>query len=278
MDLTDKRNLQLLLKKHGLEPQKRFGQNFLVDEDLPQKIVAIAEIDAEDTVLEIGPGIGAITRALAPKAKWVIAIEKDREMVNILQDTLEGLKNVKVIQGDVLRIPFPELQLPAFYRVIGNLPFYLTAPVIRMFLESKEVKPLSMTLVVQKEVAQRICSKPPRMSILANAVQFYADPELISVISKKSFFPQPKVDAALIKITPKSLPTGDSKMFFKIMKAGFSHPRKQLANNISKDLKIDRKKVEEWLSKNDIGPTQRAETLKVDDWLNLTKTCGIINQ
>jgi 16S rRNA (adenine1518-N6/adenine1519-N6)-dimethyltransferase len=272
MDLTDKQNLQLLLKKHGLEPQKRFGQNFLVDEDLPQKIVATAEIDAKDTVLEIGPGIGAITHALAQKAKWVIAIEKDREMVNILQDTLEGLKNVKVIQGDVLKVPFPELQLPTPYQVIGNLPFYLTAPVIRRFLEMKEVRPLSLTLVVQKEVAQRICSKPPRMSILANAVQFYANPELISVISKKSFFPQPKVDAALIKITPKSLPMRDSKMFFDVVRAGFSHPRKQLLNNLAQGLKKSREDISAWLQKNNISPQQRAETLGVDDWINLTKS------
>src|SRR3989344_2681941 len=176
MDLTDKQNLQLLLKKQGLRPQKRFGQNFLIDGGLPQKLVATAQIGAQDTVLDIGPGIGAITQALAQKAKQVVAIEKDREMVNILRDTLDGFKNVKVIQGDVLRIPFSELQLPASYQVVGNLPFYLTAPVIRMFLEVFEVRPRTMTLVVQKEVAQRICAKPPKMSILANSVQFSAEP------------------------------------------------------------------------------------------------------
>ena len=128
-----------------------------------------------------------------------------------------------------------------------------------------------MTLVVQKEVAQRICAKPPKMSILANSVQFYADPEMISVISKKSFFPQPKVDAALIKITPRPTPMGDKDLFFKIVKAGFSQPRKQLINNLSNGLKTDKKKVGEWLLKNNIRSTQRAETLEVADWINLIK-------
>ena len=151
------------------------------------------------------------------------------------------------------------------------MPFYLTAPVIRQFLEMEGFKPLSMTLVVQKEVAQRICAKPPKMSILANSVQFYAYPELISVISKKSFFPKPKVDAALIKITPRPAPAGDSKMFFEVVKAGFSHPRKQLVNNLSKGLEMDREIVKNWLLKNNIQPNQRAETLEVSDWINLSQ-------
>ena len=268
MDLTDKQNLQLLLKKHGLKPQKRFGQNFLIDGELPQKLVAAAQIDAQDTVLEIGPGIGAITQALAQKAKRVVAVEKDREMVNILRDTLAGFKNVEVIQDDIRYLKTTGIQK---YKVVGNLPFYLTAPVIRQFLEMEGFKPLSMTLVVQKEVAQRICAKPPKMSILANSVQFYAYPELISVISKKSFFPKPKVDAALIKITPRPAPAGDSKMFFEVVKAGFSHPRKQLVNNLSKGLEMDREIVKNWLLKNNIQPNQRAETLEVSDWINLSQ-------
>jgi len=267
MDLTSKENVQFLLKKHGLRPQKGLGQNFLVDKDLPQKLVATAEIKDQDTVLEIGPGIGAITQSLAQKAKRVIAVEKDSNMVEILKETLRGYKNVEVVQNDVLRLDIKYDQ----YKVVGNLPFYLTAPVIRMFLELIGVGPQSMTLVVQKEVAQRICSKPPRMSILANAVQFYADPELISIVPKKSFFPEPKVDAALIKITPRPTPIGDSKMFFEIVKAGFSHPRKQLLNNLAQGLKKSREDISAWLQKNNIDPKQRAETLSVNDWINLTK-------
>ena len=132
-----------------------------------------------------------------------------------------------------------------------------------------------MTLVVQKEVAQRICAKPPKMSILANAVQFYAEAEIVSYLSKKSFYPEPKVDAALIKIIPRPAPMGDSKMFFEVVKAGFSHPRKQLLNNLSQGLKKSREEVTAWLQKNNISPQQRAETLSIEDWIKLMKSYRI---
>jgi len=282
MDLTQRQNVQLLLKKHGLKPLKRFGQNFLIDPGLPQKLVASAQINAQDTVLEIGPGIGAITQALAQKAKRVVAVEKDREMVNILRDTLAGFKNVEVIQDDIRYLKTTGIQK---YKVVGNLPFYLTAPVIRQFLEMEGFKPLSMTLVVQKEVAQRICAKPPKMSILANSVQFYAYPELISVISKKSFFPKPKVDAAIIKIIPhnkrelaafasdrKQIMTDNAKKaFFRVMKAGFSQPRKQLAGNLTKKLGVSKEKILKIFKDFSISETARAENLSLRDWQKLSE-------
>ena len=269
MDLTDKQNLQLLFKKHGLRPLKRFGQNFIIEKGAVEGVVSGAELDEQDVVLEIGPGVGTLTRELAKRAKRVLAVEKDPEMVTILKETLGDFKNIEVIQQDIRRLK----PVVKNYKVVGNLPFYLTAPVIRMFLELSEARPVSMTLVVQKEVAQRICAQPPHMSILANAVQFYADPKIISVIPKGSFFPQPKVDAALIRITPRPAPMGDSKKFFEIVKAGFSHPRKQLLNNLAQGLKKSREAVVIWLQKNNVSPQQRAETLSVDDWLRLTVNC-----
>lgn len=183
------------------------------------------------------------------------------------------------------------------------MPFYLAAPVIRQFLEVVDVKhrasacggegkdedkvliaPKQMVLVVQKEVAQRICAKPPEMSILAVSVQFYAKPEIETFVSKKSFWPQPKVDGAIIKIIPKKLSTRPSSvdLFFKIVKAGFSQPRKQLINNLSKEFlpagrqgNLNREKVKDWLSKNNVRPSQRAETLSVEDWINLLQSCRI---
>jgi len=280
MDLTDKQTIQFLLKNRGLRPLKRFGQNFLINKDLPQQLVAAAEIKAEDTVLEIGPGIGAITQALAQKAKRIVAVEKDRNMVEILKETLKEFKNVEIICDDIRRSDLP-LNFGGGltsqkYKVVGNLPFYLTAPVIRQFLELAEVgSPLTMTLVVQKEVAQRICAKPPKMSILANSVQFYADPKIISIISKESFWPKPEVDAAIIEIrsTKSEIRNNiDKNLFFKIMKAGFSHPRKQLINNLVDGLKMDRGVIGNWLKKNNISAPQRAETLSIDDWVNLTKS------
>lgn len=266
MDLSLEQNIRLLLKKRGLRPARRFGQNFIVEKKVLELIVSASELKEEDIVLEIGPGIGTLTRELAKTAGRIIAVEKDREMVGILKETLAGLKNVEIVNEDVLRMGIEKL--PEKYKIVGNLPFYITAPAIRKFLET-DPRPQSLTLVVQKEVAQRICAAPPKMSILANSVQFYANPEIISFIPKKYFWPQPEVDAAVIKITPRPALIGDSELFFKIVKAGFLHPRKQLGNNLSQGLKKDREMILKWLQDNGIKPAQRAETLTVDNWLKL---------
>ncbi len=177
-------------------------------------------------------------------------------------------------------IPIPKSQIPKNYKIIANLPYYIASPVIRKFLES-ENQPKFMVLMVQKEVAQRICAKPPDMTLLSASVQFYAKPKIVSYVSKNCFWPAPKVDSAIIKIIPHaSFPLFPrkresrkfSELFFKIVKAGFSHPRKQLINNLSKGLEIDKEKIKTWLSKNGIQPIQRAETLNVEDWLKLTKS------
>ncbi len=275
MNLASKKAIQNLLKKYQLRPSKRLGQNFLIDKRVITKLIGAANLKPKDIVLEIGPGIGTLTQKLAKKVKKVIAIEKDQKMVEILKETLKDYENVEIIKGDILELAPRTYNLKAkTYKIVGNLPFYLTAPVIRKFLEAVEVKPRQMTLVVQKEVGQRICAKPPRMSILAVSVQFYAKPEIISYVSRKSFWPQPKVDSAILRITP--LINTDRKLinadlFFKIVKTGFSHPRKQLINNLSKGLKFNRERVKDWLLKNNIQPEQRAETLTVKDWTSLTK-------
>ena len=260
-----------MLKKQGIRPLKRLGQNFLINKGVLKTIIEAASLSSEDTVLEIGPGTGVLTLALVERAKKIIAVEKDIRMIKVLKETLRDFKNVEIVQGDIRKL---SLKIKD-YKIVGNLPFYLTAPVIRKFLELSKSQPQTMVLVVQKEVAQRICSKPPRMNLLAVSVQFYAEPKIISYISKKSFWPQPEVDAAIIKITPTAPSTGERDLFFKIVKAGFSQPRKQLINNLSKGLKMDKEEIRAWLGKNKISPTQRAETLKIEDWLKLTKNCKI---
>jgi len=278
MALVLKSEVKKMLKKHNLRPSKRLGQNFLVDKGVVRKIIEAADLQPDDIVLEIGPGLGVLTRELAKKAKKVIAVEKDKNMVEILAETLKNFKNVEIIHGDIRKkTPGVFSSTPGVgtgYKVVANLPFYLTAPAIRKFLESVEVRPQQMVLVVQKEVAQRICAKPPDMNLLAVSVQFYAEPKIISYISKKSFWPQPKVDSAIIKITPFKIRRSSElrQLFFKIVRAGFSQPRKQLANNFSKMLKLDKEKVKEWLLKNDIQPSQRAETLTINDWLKLRRS------
>jgi len=273
MNLTSKKAIQNLLKKYQVRPSKRLGQNFLIDKGVITKLIRAANLRPKNIILEIGPGIGNLTQELAKKVKKVIAIEKDQKMVEILKETLEDYENVEIIKGDILKLDPRTYNLkPKIYKVVGNLPFYLTAPAIRKFLELKNL-PKEMVLVVQKEVGQRICARTPDMSILAVSVQFYAKPEIISYVSKKSFWPQPKVDSAIIKIVPKKLTTNPElvDLFFKIVKAGFSQPRKQLTNNLSQGLKLNRERVKNWLLKNSIQPNQRAETLTIEDWISLTK-------
>ena len=280
MDFISKQKIKNLLKVRQIYPSKRLGQNFLIDKLAIKKFLKAVNLKSGDIVLEIGPGIGNLTGELAKKVRKVIAIEKDPKMINILKDTTKEFKNIKIIQGDILKTNLKSkiLNLKS-YKVVANLPYYITAPAIRKFLES-ENHPEEMVLIIQKEVAQRICAKPPNMNLLAVSVQFYAKPEIICYVSKKSFWPQPKVDAAIIKITPhKTVPhqclrygTGLHEQFFEIVRSGFSQPRKQIVNNLTKMLKFNKEQVNLWLLENNIQPQQRAETLNIKDWLNLAKT------
>jgi|SRR3989344_9273019 len=268
MDSTSIKAIKELLEKRHTKPKKGLGQNFLIDKNALANIIQAADIQPQDTVLEIGPGIGILTHALAQKAKEVIAVEKDGAMLEILKETLKDCPNVKILQGDALRYD-AGLKI---YKIVANLPYYITSPIIRKFLEEKN-QPTVMALMVQKEVAQRICAKPPRMSILSVSAQFYAEPKIIAYVSKEKFWPAPKVDSAIIKIIPHTRQEKiDANLFFKIIKAGFLHPRKQLANNLSVALKKEREEIQDWLTKNNIAPAQRAETLAMQDWLNLTKS------
>ncbi len=280
MDLTSVETIKNLLSKYDARPNKLMGQNFLIDESKLKKIIETAQLTTEDTILEIGPGIGTLTKELAQKSKKVISIEKDRIMVEILKETLKDYENIEIIQGNALNITHYSLPTTN-YKLVANIPYYLTSPLIRTLLES-ENRPSVIVLMVQKEVAQRICSEPPNMSLLAVSVQFYAKAEIISYVSKGCFWPSPKVDSAIIKITPFGWAHSDfasreaserySDAFFKVVKAGFSQPRKQLANNLSKSLEKDKNQINSWLLENKINPKQRAETLSINDWKNLTNS------
>ena len=299
-------DLKTILKKYDLKPNKLLGQNFLIDRAVLEKIIGAADLSKKDTVLEVGPGLGILTEELAKRAGEVIAVEKDKRLVSFLQKRFDRVKNIDILQGDAMKFnsPQPPLKLRGgegelyHYKLVANIPYYLTSHLIRKFLEA-ENPPAQIVLMVQKEVAQRICAKPPEMSLLAVSVQFYAEPKIISFVSKKSFWPRPKVDSAIIKITPRNLPPlqrgieGDLKTitkilpnpplpkegtehFFRIVHAGFSHPRKQLINNLNSDLKIDRAKIAAALKKIGLAPEQRAETLSVEDWIKLTKQLSAV--
>lgn len=276
IDLTSPRAIKEIISKYDSKPNKTLGQNFLINRPTLNKIISAANIDKKDIVLEIGPGLGVLTKELAINSKKVIAIEKDRTMVQILKETLSEFKNIEIIQDDILEFNDYSL-LTKNYKLIANIPYYLTSPLIRKFLESKN-KPEEIILMIQKEVAQRICSKPGDMSLLSVSVQFYAEAKIISYVSKNCFWPAPKIDSAIIKIIPKKekLPVG-SDLFFRVVKAGFSHPRKQLVNNLSvlkslNGVKLTKYTINEWLLKNNISQNQRAETLSIQDWINLAKS------
>ncbi len=268
-------NPRELLKYYGIKPSKRLGQNFLVDKRVLEKIIEVASPSSKDLILEVGPGLGMLTVELARRVKKVIAVEKDKVLSQTLKDILrfKGINNVEVMNKDILKISDKILNYD--YKIVANLPYYITSPFIRKFLEA-EHKPKLMVLMVQKEVAQRICAKPPKMSLLAVAVQFYAKPEIVSYVSKKSFFPQPKVDSAILRIAPRK--NADSyaekrgispEQFFKIVKAGFSSRRKFLINNLSRELKIKNYKLKIVFDQIGLGQKLRAENLSIEDWIKL---------
>ena len=245
--------------------KKSLGQNLLIDKNQIRKIMDSVSIKKTDTILEIGPGEGAITIEIAKKAKKVIAIEKDKEMVEALESKLGNIKNVEVINKDILDL-FNDGKLEIKekkYKVVANIPYYLTSVLIRNLLEIKN-PPDDIFLMIQREVGKRICSKPGDMSILSIAVQYYATPKILFIVPKGCFLPAPKVDSVFIQITPKGIKRNDG--FFEVVKAGFSHPRKQLISNLSKELKIDREVIGEWLIKRKLKDGIRAESLSLEDW------------
>jgi 16S rRNA (adenine1518-N6/adenine1519-N6)-dimethyltransferase len=263
-----------LLKTYGVSPSKHLGQNFLIDKNIIKKIVKTAKPLKNDVILEIGPGIGNLTQELAKKAKKVIAVEKDPKMCIILNNL--NLKNVNIIEKDILKLDLKK-ELPSNYKVVANIPYYLTSKLIRKLLES-ENRPSQITLMIQKEVAERICNIKEKKNLLAISVWFYAKPEIKFSVSKNSFYPTPKVDSSVIQIKPyNKTPSKEfSKKFFYIVKAGFSHPRKQLINNFSQKLEKNKNKTSEWLRKNNISPQKRAEDLTLENWKKLTQTLDLL--
>ncbi len=268
MEPPSKKDIVELLEKYDLGALKRFGQNFLTDKNIIRKMVDLIEPD--ETVVEVGPGFGSLTIPASERAKKIIAIEKDDGVAEAFEkEFLKSLPNITLIKNDILKVgnifPFGN------YTVLANLPFYITSPVIRMFLENDN-PPQRMILMMQKEVAKRICSKPPNMSILAVSVQFYANPKIVFHVSRNSFWPVPGVDCSVMVIEKKEpVPNINPDLFFKIVKAGFSHPRAQLLNNLSKELRLDKKRVEEIMMSSEIDPKRRAESLDLKDWIILTQ-------
>ena len=265
-------NAAALLKRYDLRPHKGLGQNFLQDPLALEKIISAADIEPTDTVLEIGPGLGSLTRYLAVAAKEVVAVELDEHLLLPLQAILSPYQNVRLIQNDILKISPKDLNLENDYVVVANIPYYITSAVIRHLLESA-IKPRRIVLTVQKEVAQRICAEPGDMSFLALSVQVYGKPHIAAHIPASAFFPAPKVDLAvlIVEIYPAPLINQDLlDAFFRLIKAGFSQKRKTLRNSLSAGLHMPPADAVSFLMRANVDPQRRAESLSLAEWSELT--------
>ena len=251
-----------LLSAHGLHPRKGLGQNFLTDPVALERIVAAADLSPDDVVVEVGAGVGTLTRSLAERAGHVLALELDDRLVELLRAQLAHLPNVEIVHGDVLHFSLAELPHLG-YKVVGNLPYYITSAVLRHFLE-KAPRPRLMVVTVQREVANRIVARPGEMSLLAVSVQFYGHPGIVARIPAGAFYPPPQVDSAVVRIDvgeqPAVLLGGgiDDTTFFRLVRAGFAQKRKTLRNSLSAGLALSPAVVAELLEQAAIDPHRRA--------------------
>jgi 16S rRNA (adenine1518-N6/adenine1519-N6)-dimethyltransferase len=268
------------LRRFDLHARKSLGQHFLVDEEVLKLVTSAAELTSDDVVMEIGPGLGVLTRELARQAGWVVTVELDSKLAATLKQTLASLNNVTIVNEDILKVdPAALLQEPkarfpssaGSYKVVANLPYYITSAVLRHFLEAS-VKPQLMILMVQKEVAEAIVAGPGHMSVLSISVQFYGEPGIVSYVSARSFYPPPEVDSAILRVALYPRPAvavTDEASFFEVVRAGFSASRKQICNSLAQGLGLPKADALSLLARADIAPQRRAETLSLDEWARL---------
>lgn len=281
--LGNPQNTIEILQKYDFSFQKKFGQNFLIDTHVLDKIIAAANITKDDFVLEIGPGIGTMTQYLADAAGKVVAVEIDKSLIPILEDTLKEYENVKVINEDVLKLDICKLAKEENggrpIKVVANLPYYITTPII-MGLFENHVPMESITVMVQKEVADRMQVGPgtKEYGALSLAVQYYAKPYIVANVPPNCFMPRPKVGSAVIRLTRYQTPpveVKDEKLMFRIIRASFNQRRKTLANglNNSAELNIPKEVIVESIEKLGKGPAVRGEALSLEEFAML---CNII--
>ncbi len=255
-----------------MKPKKYLGQNFLINEKIIPQIIEAAEISKDDTIIEVGPGLGILTEALLKGGVKVFAIEKDFELIAGLTKKFGSNKKLKIVHQDAL---FFDETMVGPYKVVANLPFNVASPLIRKFLES-QTPPALMVVMIQKEVAEKILAKPgdSERGVLTLSVEFYADSKKVAEVPRNSFRPQPNVDATIIKIKPFPHLAGaekkvEPKLFFRIVKAGFSSKRQQIHNSLAATFRMPKDEVLELLKKAKIDPIKRAEDLTLGQWLDL---------
>ncbi len=281
-------NIKQLCDKYNVYPSKSKGQNFLLCDDVLEKIAVAGDIKKEDTILEIGPGFGFLTRKLAEKGGHIISVELDKSLMSAVKKELKGYENIEFINNDILKLSYSELinlTKGKEYKIIANIPYNITGSFLKKFFSMNQ-KPRMMVLLIQKEVAERLCApsgKKGEMSILGVSAQFYSEPKIIDIVDKSCFYPVPKVNSAIIKLVLKEeffnfTDDKNEKDFFRIVRIGFSSRRKMLKNNLLngfKSIGIKEEDIENALLKCELDLKVRPQQLSVDDWKNLRKVLGV---
>jgi 16S rRNA (adenine1518-N6/adenine1519-N6)-dimethyltransferase len=278
-------SVRRLLEHWNLRPSKGLGQNFLISQAVLDKIVAAAELTPDDIVLEVGAGLGTLTKPLAQEARHVVAVELDRRLMPVLRSVLADLDNVTLVQGDILELdpaaligaasahhPTSSVQ----YKVVANLPYYITSAALRHLLEAS-LKPRRMVLTVQREVAERIVAQPGHMSLLAVSVQFYGRPQLLFRIKPGNFYPSPGVESAVVRVdlrTTTPVLAEDTAAFFRVVRAGFAQRRKQLRNGLAAGLRRPPDEVAARLRQAGVDPRRRPQALSLEEWAGIVHALG----
>lgn len=270
-----------ILHRFKLRADKKLGQNFLIDETVVRRIVEAAELTPEDTVLEVGPGIGTLTQGLAESGANVVAVELDKRLLPVLDVTLEGYDNVRIVNGDILQVDIMEQVQKPDFKCCANLPYYITTPIIFAILE-KRLPMERLVVMVQKEVAERMAAKPGSKDYgaLSVAIQYFTEPEIAFIVPPSSFIPAPSVDSAVIVCKRRSTPpveVCDENLFFRVVKAAFSLRRKMLSNSL-KNMGIKGEQVNKWLELAGVDGKRRAETLSLEDFAALTNTFAQVKE
>ena len=271
-------SVKRLLSKYGLRAKKSLGQHFLINKSVLHCIVSAAELTMEDTVVEVGPGLGVLTRELAGQVRRVIAVEADAKLSSALGEIVGAFPNISVINSDILQTDPVSLLTSSgielgtsSYKVVANIPYYITSPILRHFLEAS-LKPSLMVVMVQKEVGKAIVAQPGEMGILAVSVQLYGKPTIIDYVPARSFYPSPKVDSAILQIKLYEQPlvlVSETGKFFEVVRAGFSAQRKQLRNSLAHGLGISPQEAADLLKGAEIDHRRRAETLNLEEWARI---------
>ena len=258
------------LSSLGLSPRKALGQHFLVGQHVVNTIIKAAQIEPGDTIVEVGPGLGVVTRELVQRSKRVIAVELDRELALALEREIASVA-LKVVHADAREVDVRELTGGEPYKLVANLPYYAASPILRRFLESSH-PPIRAVAMVQREVAKNMVAQPGAMSLVSVGVQLYGQPRIVGYVPPSAFYPQPKVTSAIVSIDvypEPALELDDRQAFFRVVRAGFSTPRKQLRNSLANGLAVPQDEALKLLRKADIDHTRRPATLSLAEWGSL---------